>query len=78
MKEMKWKLMRKPIFESDGEPPEDSIQRKSSIPNIQLSADLEANLRSSKGKGSPIPEDTRKDMEAGFGADFWRCADSYG
>ena len=63
-------IMKKPFFESNGDPPEDHIQTKAFIPDIQISPEWENNLQSSKGAGSPIPENTRKEMETGFGANF--------
>jgi len=65
-------LMRKPIFESCGDPPENQIQTKSDLPSIQLSPELESSLQSQKGKGSRLPEDTRNEMESRFGEGFGR------
>lgn len=63
-------LMRKPVFASNGEPPDNPIQTKSCAPQIQLSPNLETNLQSSKGNGSPILQNIRQKMESGFVANF--------
>jgi hypothetical protein len=75
----------KPLFESDEPPPEEEIQRKcaeceaeeklqkkgeaDSSKNAGMPS-LESRLSSSKGSGSPLPEETRAQMESSFGADF--------
>ncbi len=80
------KIQRKPIFESNVEPPDDenNIQRKctacenekklqtksASSDAPTASSDIESSLNSSKGSGSPIPAATREQMEGSFGADF--------
>ena len=46
------------------------LQAKGNVPGLQASADLESRLGSTKGSGSPLPEDTRSSMESSFGADF--------
>lgn len=76
-------LMRKPIFESGSEPPEDQVQRKcascgkeeqvqtkSEQPAESASPNLESRLSSSKGSGSPLSPDTQSSMESAMGADF--------
>ena len=80
------KLQKKPIFDSNAEPPDDnnSIQRKCAEcekeENLQkkeegsdlnsVSPELESKLNSSKGSGNPLPENTRRQMESSIGADF--------
>ncbi|WP_299189526.1 DUF4157 domain-containing protein [uncultured Aquimarina sp.] len=45
------------------------VQRKSNeIPNTNAS--IESRLNSSKGGGSPLPKETKTQMESGFGTDF--------
>lgn len=78
-------LQRKPIFESNAEPPDDeTVQRKCAacereerLQTDSISSDssmpgsgLEERLTSSKGKGFSIPTSTREQMERAFGADF--------
>ena len=62
-------VMRKPIFESKGDPPDDQIQTKSNHPNFATPS-LESRLNASKGKGSPLSKNTRNEMESAFYADF--------
>ena len=67
------KLQRKPIFESNAEPPEDEIPvQKKADPSASQTAnpDIESSLSSSKGSGHHLPEDTRQQMESSIGADF--------
>ncbi|SFD74093.1 protein of unknown function [Chitinophaga sp. CF118] len=79
------KLQRKPIFDSMGDPPENSIQRKpifdsmgdsiqrkseGSDAKTETSPSVESRLNSTKGSGSPLPSDTRSAMESSIGADF--------
>ena len=67
------KLQRKPIFESNAEPPGDEIpvQKKADDPASQTAnPTIESSLNSSKGSGHPLPEDTRQKMESSMGADF--------
>ena len=80
------KLQKKPIFESNAEPPDDekSVQRKcaecekeeklqkKSDSSISQSAspNIESSLSSSKGSGAQLPANTRQQMESSFGADF--------
>ncbi|MBQ4805301.1 DUF4157 domain-containing protein [Aquimarina sp. MMG015] len=46
-----------------------TVQRKSNeIPNTNTS--IESRLNSSKGGGSPLPKETKVQMESGFGTDF--------
>ncbi len=70
-------LQTKPIFESNGDPEENDIQRSSIT--VQRSGDgspgvasssLESRLNSSRSSGTPLPEDTRSSMESAFGSDF--------
>lgn len=59
---------------------EEEIQSKEEKKELQMSAggdtnpaddsNLENNLNSSKGSGSPLPEKTKAEMESGFGTDF--------
>ncbi|MEZ5039263.1 MAG: DUF4157 domain-containing protein [Saprospiraceae bacterium] len=50
---------------------EEQIQQKASNAVIpQASSDLESRLQSTKGGGSPLPENTRSQMEGAFGTDF--------
>lgn len=75
-------LQRKPIFESGGDDEPDVqrmssdctekegfLQAKSDV-TPQASQGFESQLNSSKGGGSPLPENTRSGMEQAFGADF--------
>lgn len=82
---MKAELQRKPIFESNAEPPddEDSIHRKcsacekeerlqkkpASAPQ-EVTPDIESSLLASRNSGAPLPSSTREQMESSFGADF--------
>jgi len=79
-------LQRKPIFESNAEPPDDekNIQRKCAEcekeEKLQKRSDpsssrsdspgIEQSLHSSKGSGAPLPHHTREQMETSFDADF--------
>lgn len=79
-------LQRKPIFESNAEPPddEDTIQRKCAACEREemlhrkevdasespATPNIESRLKTSRGNGSPLPESTREQMETAFGADF--------
>lgn len=59
---------------------DDEMQAKEKENELQMSAsadassidnsNLESNLNSTKGSGSPLPETTKTEMESGFGADF--------
>ncbi|MBL7696586.1 MAG: DUF4157 domain-containing protein, partial [Chitinophagaceae bacterium] len=71
------KLQRKPIFESNAEPPppgddgENNVQRKATDEPSEVDAPaIEQSLSGSKGSGSPLPDETRTQMESSFGADF--------
>ena len=67
------KLQRKPIFESNAEPPEDetTVQKKADQSAAQTANPaIESSLNSSKGSGHPLPENTRNKMESSMGADF--------
>jgi hypothetical protein len=46
-----------------------SLQR-ASVGNMEVGGNLEGRLNSSKGGGSPLPDDVRSFMEPRFGADF--------
>ncbi len=47
------------------------VQQKSdSSSNQEASPGLESSLNSSKGGGSPLPSETKEQMESGFGTDF--------
>ncbi len=48
---------------------DEEVQRSSSVDTGDTS-NLENNLQSSKGGGSPMDDSTRSQMESGFGADF--------
>jgi hypothetical protein len=79
-------LQMKPIFDSTANlPDEDTVQRACSEcaaeeEKVQLKSDgtnpprttpnLESRLQSSKGGGSPMPDNIRSQMEGAFGADF--------
>jgi len=79
-------VRRKPIFESNAEPPDDrnSIQRKcaecekeeklqkkqNSSDSPKVSLGIESSLNSSKGGGTSIPAATKAQLENSFGADF--------
>jgi hypothetical protein len=83
---LKEKLQRKPIFDSDAEPPDDkTVQRKCAAceeeeKKVQkkeagssgeyASSSIESHLNSSRGSGSSLPESTRNNMESAFGVDF--------
>ena len=80
------KLQRKPIFESNAEPPDDetNVQRKCAHceeeEKLQKKADsagsgstspsIESRINSSSGSGFPIPESARTQLESSFGTDF--------
>jgi Domain of unknown function (DUF4157) len=52
-------------------PAEEELQMKQSVPSTQTATpDLESQLGSSKGSGSPLSDDVRSFMEPRFGADF--------
>lgn len=63
------KIQRKPIFDSMGDPPDDHIQRKSDAP-AEAPSNVEQRLKSTKGSGTPLPADTKTEMESSIGADF--------
>ena len=81
----KGKLQRKPIFESNAEPPdegkniqrkcahcekEEKLQKKPADGAGSPSPSVESSLNHSKGSGHPLPADTRAQMEDSIGADF--------
>lgn len=78
-------LQKKPIFESNAEPPEDGnqvqrkcaaceqeekLQKKAEPGAPTSSAGIESSLAASKGSGTPLPAATREQMEGSFGVDF--------
>ena len=79
------RLQMKPIFESTP-PPDDAaiqracasceeeqnstVQRKESGGETTASPNLSSRLASSRGSGSPLPADTKTQMEGAMGADF--------
>ena len=76
-------VQKKPIFESEAnngalqmkcaacEAEEETLQPKSDgVEAPAASSSLESRLQSSKGGGSPLPENTRSQMEGAIGADF--------
>jgi hypothetical protein len=82
---VKEQIQRKPIFESNTEPQEDykniqrkcaecekeeKLQKKSESTSLTTTQNIESRLSSSKGSGSPLPHDTRAQMESSFDADF--------
>lgn len=56
--------VKQPFFSSN------TIQPKSFTPSIQRTADIETDLKNSKGKGRRLPDDARLRMESGFGVNF--------
>ena len=66
----KMEVRRKPIFESNGDPPDYQIQNKSKDPKGFKASSFENRLKGSKGKGSPLLKDARNEMESAIGADF--------
>ena len=81
----KERIQKKPIFESDAEPPDDDkkvqrncaecekkekLQKKSDGSSQTAPSNIESRLSSSKGGGSTLPAATREQMESSFGADF--------
>lgn len=66
-------LQKKPIFESNAEPEEGrkTVQKKSGdAATEQAAPSVEDSLKASKGSGSPLPADTRSQMESSLGADL--------
>ena len=79
-------VQRKPIFESNAEPPDDKkniqrkcaecekeekLQAKSEAPaEVTASPGIDSTLNNSKGGGAPIPASTKEEMENSLGADF--------
>ncbi len=77
-------LVSKPIIQTKPEEEvqqkkEEETQGKEEEQSLQMSAagdatpnnnNLESNLNSSRGGGSPLPQNTKTEMESGFGADF--------
>jgi Domain of unknown function (DUF4157) len=65
-------IQSKPIFESNSEQPDDDegIQRKAGETLQKASTNIESGLSASRTSGSPLPQNTREQMESSFGADF--------
>ena len=55
---------------ADCEAEEETVQRKPSNTEGVASTNIESQLNSSKGGGSPLPDNTRTSMESAMGADF--------
>jgi uncharacterized protein DUF4157 len=68
---MKDPLQKKAIFESNEESPQ-ILQKKSGLSSASEGASpkVESSLAASKGSGSPLPQQTRQQMESSFGTDF--------
>jgi len=49
---------------------EEKLQKKSDPSPQTASPNIESSLNTSKGSGSPLPNNTRQQMESSFGADF--------
>jgi len=49
---------------------EETVQQKEQSDAPKTNAGTEQKLSSSKGNGSPLPENTKTEMESGFGTDF--------
>lgn len=49
---------------------DNAVQAKAEAPPQQAGSDLESRLNSTKGKGSPLPEETQTSMGTALGADF--------
>jgi uncharacterized protein DUF4157 len=79
------KVRRKPIFESEADPPDEPvIQRKPVLESVtdalpqnekgegrhEAPVSIESKLNATKGSGSPLPEGTRNEMETSIGGDF--------
>jgi hypothetical protein len=73
-------IIQPKVEEEVQEKKEEEVQAKEEESELQMSAagdanpndnsNLENNLNSSKGGGSPLPQNTKTEMESGFGADF--------
>jgi hypothetical protein len=73
-------IIQTKVEEDIQEKKEDEVQTKEDESELQMSAagdanpndnsNLESNLNNSKGGGSPLPQNTKTEMESGFGADF--------
>ncbi|MEM8525032.1 MAG: DUF4157 domain-containing protein [Bacteroidota bacterium] len=63
-------LQTAPIFQSGAPPDEDSNIQRQAEGEAAPTSDLESRLSSSRGGGSPLPDDTRSNMESSIGADF--------
>lgn len=49
---------------------EETVQEKTQSDTSKNTSDIEQNLNDSKGNGSALPENTKIEMESGFGTDF--------
>ncbi|MCB0565582.1 MAG: DUF4157 domain-containing protein [Lewinellaceae bacterium] len=74
--EQEQELRRKPVFESaalppddEGQPAENTLMAQSENGELSGTDNLQTQLDSTQG-GAPLPDDTRSEMESGFGADF--------
>ncbi|WP_240723551.1 DUF4157 domain-containing protein [Flavobacterium sp. J27] len=64
-------VQQKKEEESQTTEEESSLQMSASgDANTNNNTDLETSINTSKGGGSPLPQNTKREMESGFGADF--------
>jgi len=68
-------LQMKPVVQREAAPEEEELQMKSLVQrsadgSFEAGADVEQQLESRKGGGTPLPAETRSFMEPRFGADF--------
>jgi hypothetical protein len=63
-------VQQKKEEETQGKEEEQGLQMSASGDVNPNNNNLESNLNSSKGGGSPLPQNTKTEMESGFGADF--------
>ena len=63
-------VQRKPIFDSEEDASSPNVQTQRESAPTTPGPSLESSLNASKGGGSPLPEDTRTDMEGAMGSDF--------
>src|SRR6185437_8617130 len=79
------RLQKKPIFESNAEPPdeddaihlkcsacerEERLQASAGTAPLAVAPNTESSLMASKGSGATLPSSTREQMESSFGTDF--------
>ena len=79
------RLQKKPIFESNAEPPdeddaihlkcsacerEERLQASGGTAPLAVAPNTESSLMASKGSGATLPSSTREQMESSFGTDF--------